>query len=436
MLSRLIESDLEEWRQLPEREPVLLDGARQVGKTFLITKIFGPKWFRKVIHLDFREQPKLARLFAQGLAPETVLKNLATHLDSDIDPEQDLIFFDEVGECQPAVDSLKYFAERLPGAFVCASGSNLGLLDSFPVGKVHWLTLPPLCFEEFVMASGRDRLLAAFRERDRSPVVHDQLWELLLDYYFVGGMPGAVSHWFGTSGKIVARIRSVREIQRRLIDGFRNDFGKYAGRIHAQHIDAVFTDIPRQLAASRDGSVQRYRFRDVIEKKRRYADLQSPIDWLVAAQLAQKCHLISGRPQMPLLPQSKQNAFRLYLSDVGLLGHMLNLDYAAQHRQDTCFKGFVAENFVQNEIHTHVGRHTYGWQGTRAEIEFLHHGRRGDIIPVEVKSGARTRARSLRTYLEQYRPRCAVKLVGNVGGKGDGVIQTWPLYHAQFLHDL
>ena len=296
MLHRLIESDLMEWRQLPEREPVLLDGARQVGKTFLIAKIFGPKWFRRVIHLDFREQPKLARLFAQGLAPEIVLKNLATHLGSDIDPEQDLVFFDEVGECQPAVDSLKYFAEKLPRAFICASGSNLGLLGSFPVGKVHWLTLSPLCFEEFVMASGRDRLLAAFRERDRSPVVHDQLWELLLDYYFVGGMPRAVSHWFGASEKPAARIRGVQETHRRLIGGFRNDFGKYAGRIHAQHIDAVFTDIPRQLAASRDGSVQRYRFRDIIEKKRRYAELRGPIDWLVAAQLAQKCHLISGLP--------------------------------------------------------------------------------------------------------------------------------------------
>ena len=187
---------------------------------------------------------------------------LATHLDSDIDPEQDLIFFDEVGECQPAVDSLKYFAEKLPRAFICASGSNLGLLDSFPVGKVHWLTLPPLCFEEFVMASGRDRLLAAFRERDRSPVVHDQLWELLLDYYFVGGMPRAVSYWFGAaeSHALDPGLQKTHSTLTRV----RNDFG--VCRRIAPHIDAVFTDIPRELAASRDGFRARYRFGTSLKK--------------------------------------------------------------------------------------------------------------------------------------------------------------------------
>lgn len=436
MLQRLVVDKLLEWKREPVRKPLLLDGARQVGKTHVIDRIFGPREFRRVHRLDFRREPALAGLFADSLNPRTILSNIELRLDAGIDVERDLVFFDEVGECQPAVDSLKYFAEDLPRTFVCASGSNVGLLGSFPVGKVRQLEMFPLGFEEFLMAAGRPRLLRAFRERRRGQAVHQELWSLLLDYYFVGGMPEAVAYWLETAGSVRDRAEGVGRIHRELVTGYRRDFGKYADRLHAQHIDAVFSNVPRQLAASRDGSVQRYRFRDVIERKHRYRELRGPIDWLEAAKLVHKCHPVNGRPRVPLRAQARDNIFRLYLFDVGLLGHMLGLTYADQRAQDVSFKGYVAENFVQTELSAHVGHPTFGWAQTQAEVEFLHRCRDGEIVPVEVKSGARTRARSLRSYVERYEPRRAIKLVGGPGGEGEGRVETWPLYYAQYLRDL
>ena len=334
-------------------------------------------------------------MFADSLNPRTILSNIELRLDVSIDVERDLVFFDEVGECQPAVDSLKYFAEALPQAFVCASGSNVGLLGSFPVGKVRQLEMFPLGFEEFLAAAGRPKLLQAFRERRRGQAVHQELWPLLLDYYFVGGMPEAVAHWFETAGSVRERAEGVSRIHRELVMGYRRDFGKYAGKLHAQHIDAVFSNVPRQLATSQDDSVQRFRFRDVIERKHRYRELRGPVDWLEAAKLVRKCYPIKERPRVPLWAQARQNIFKLYLFDVGVLGHMLGLTCADQRAQDVSFKGYVAENFVQTELSARVGYPTFGWEQAQAEVEFLHRCLDGEIVPIEVKSGARTRARSL-----------------------------------------
>ena len=436
MLQRLLIDDLLEWKRQPVRKPLLLDGVRQVGKTYVVDRIFGPQEFRQVHRLDFRQEPGLAGLFADSLNPRTILSNMELRLDVSIDVERDLVFFDEVGECQPAVDSLKYFAEALPQAFVCASGSNVGLLGSFPVGKVRQLEMFPLGFEEFLAAAGRPKLLQAFRERRRGQAVHQELWPLLLDYYFVGGMPEAVAHWFETAGSVRERAEGVSRIHRELVMGYRRDFGKYAGKLHAQHIDAVFSNVPRQLAASQDDSVQRFRFRDVIERKHRYRELRGPVDWLEAAKLVRKCYPIKERPRVPLWAQARQNIFKLYLFDVGLLGHMLGLTYADQRAQDVSFKGYVAENFVQTELSARVGYPTFGWEQAQAEVEFLHRCLDGEIVPIEVKSGARTRARSLRSYVERYEPRRAIKLIGGSGGEREGRIETWPLYYAQHLRDL
>ena len=149
MLQRLALRELVEWKRRAARKPLLIDGARQVGKSWLVGRLFGPREFRRVHWLDFRAEPRLERLFAESLDPAAIVGNIELALNERIDLTKDLLFFDEVGECQRAVDSLKYFAERLPSAFVCASGSNIGLLGSFPVGKVEQLELFPLCFEEF-----------------------------------------------------------------------------------------------------------------------------------------------------------------------------------------------------------------------------------------------------------------------------------------------
>ena len=431
------------WKRRPTRKPLLLDGARQVGKSWLIGRVFGPKEFRKIHWLDFRAQPRLTDLFEESLDPAAIAANIELELGTGIDLSRDLLFFDEIGESQAAVDSLKYFAERLPNAFVCASGSNIGLLRSFPVGKVEGLTLFPFTFEEFLMGSGRAGLLEAYRSAPnpadpgrgrtrRTATVHRHLWSLLLDYYFVGGLPEAVAAWWTPNVSLLERTVAVGEIHRGLIEGYRRDFGKYSSHHDAQQIEQVFDNVPAQLATSLDGSVARYRFRGVLPRKERYRELASPIDWLEKARLVWKCFPVEGKPTVPLRAQAQANRFRLYLFDVGLLGHLLGMTYADQQAQRIAYKGYLAENFVQTEIGARLNQPTYGWSGARAEVEFLLRDREGEIVPVEVKSGVRTRARSLRSYIDRYAPRRAVKLAGSAGGT-DSIVETWPLYDAAFL---
>ena len=436
MLQRLALRELVEWKQRAARKPLLIDGARQVGKSWLVGKLFGPKEFRRVHWLDFRAEPRLEHLFAESLDPATIVGNIELERNERVDLARDLLFFDEAGECQRAVDSLKHFAERLPNAFICASGSNIGLLGSFPVGKVEQLELFPLCFEEFVMAARREPLLEAFRSRRRNASTHAALWPLLLDHYFVGGMPEAVAAWFEPEASALARAEKVAAVHRNLVNGYRRDFGKYAGRQHAQHIERVFDNVPAQLALSRDGSVARYKFKGVLPRQQRYRELAGPIDWLQAARLVWKCFPVEGRPQAPLAAQAKANRFRLYFFDVGLLGHMLGMTPADHRGQRVSYKGYIAENFVQTELCARVEHPTYGWFSGRAEVEFLHRCRNGEVVPVEVKSGSRTRARSLRSYIDRYAPSRAIKLVGAAGGGFSEPVETWPLYDAQFLGDL
>ncbi len=437
-MKRLALARLEEWRKQSSRKPLLIDGARQTGKTYLVEKIFGAQAFARIHKFDFREDRALHRYFSAGLDPNQLIKSLELHRGQDISLATDLIFFDEVGECQGAVDALKYFCEKMPHVFLVASGSNIGLLDSFPVGMVHTESLFPLTFEEFLTAAQEADLLAAFNHRSRLMPVHDRLWTHFLDYYFVGGMPEAVDYWFSSARSpagINARIRGVSAIHRDLIAGYYRDFGKYSGKVNALHIESVFNDIPIQLARTMDDSVRRYAFKDVVAKKTRYLDLATPIEWLCKTKLATKNYVIDCKPVSPLKTLIKPNMFKLFFFDMGLLGHMLEISYNEHLAQSLMYKGFLAENFVQCELIAQGVNHTYSWSERNSEIEFIHKTKMGDLIPVEVKSGKRTRAKSLGVFSEKYSPVRTVKLAGTVGGSND-VHLVWPLYFAKFLAEL
>ena len=239
----------------------------------------------RVHKLDFLADPNLSILFDDGLDPALIIKGIEVHLNVSIDLSQDLVFFDEVGERQAALDSLKYFAEKLPQPYVCASGSNIGLLGSFPVGKVQLLALYPLDFEEFLWTYQNSSLSEAFKEQSRSKIVHEELWQIPIDYYYVGGMPEAVNVWqqdgIGTQEKSV----QVQTTHKDLNIGYQRDFAKYNGEVNAHQIESVFLNVPRQLSKNLDGSVKRFVFKNVIENKNRYAALRGPIDWLVKAKL-------------------------------------------------------------------------------------------------------------------------------------------------------
>ena len=200
------------------------------------------------------------------------------------------------------------------------------------------------------------------------------------------------------------RIGEVETVHSDLVAGFERDFGKYAGPVHAQHIDAVFHNVPRQLETTLDGSVKRFRFQGVAARRRGYQDLRGPIDWLEKCRLAWKCFPVVSQPTPPLLHLTKESRFRLFRFDVGILRHLLRLPYALQREPRYAYKGFMAENFVQTELCARVGHPTHGWAEGRAEIEFVHQARDGEIVPVEVKSRRRSRARRLSSYIA---PLCA-----------------------------
>ncbi len=425
------------WQQQPNRKPILLDGARQTGKSFLLDKLFGHH-FNQVIRLDFLEQPNLANLFQDSLNPDDILSNIELELNISINRQQDLIIFDEIGECQPAVNSLKFFAEQCPTMFICASGSNIGLLGSFPVGKVELLELYPLTFEEFLWASEQAPLIKAFDQTNMGKVAHEKLFSLLLDYYFVGGMPEAVQAWFGNSKgiSIVERTNSISQIHASLIAGYERDFGKYSDKVSAQHIQAIFENVPVQLSKNVDDSVKRFKFKDVIERKNRYQELASPINWLEKCKLISKCHPVDCEPHSPLKALTKDNIFKLFFFDVGLLGHMLEISYKEHRNQNYNYKGYIAENFIQNEFISKLGSPTYSWEYARSEIEFLFKTDNGNIVPVEVKSGKRTRARSLESYIQRYEPTKTLKLIGSTGSLEDVINKVLPLYYVSKIEQV
>ena len=262
-----------------------------------------------------------------------------------------------------------------------------------------------------------------------SLAVHDRLWDRLKQYYVVGGMPQVVAAFVDSDARDVAAFSKARAMQRGLLDTYMRDFNKHAGKVNAVHIASVFENIPRQLSANVDGSVQRYRFRDVVPGKRRYAELMGPIDWLVQSGLVYRVHVCT-RPELPLMAFTKPNIFKLFVFDVGLLGCMLGIDPGTMVLQDYGqTKGYFAESYVACELVSGGQDTLISWSGRNSEIEFLAvHG--GEIIPVEVKSGTRTRARSLRTYMAKYGPRVAIKVTANPLRRDRQPVRCIPLYCA------
>ncbi len=436
MLKRTLLSKLLEWKQRAARQPVLLNGARQTGKTFLLQNIFYEAGkFRRLHYLDFERDPSLESIFDDGLGASSVVTNISLRLGESVDLDQDLIVLDEVGACGKALQSLKYFSEELPHACVIATGSNISLLESFPVGKVEMMDLFPLTFAEFLEATASSAVVKAFAEALDTSELHRQLWSALLDYFYVGGMPDAVNRWLASDLSLLRRVQHVNRMHRSLIDGYLRDFGKYSGPVNAQHLESVFRNVPAQLGKNIDQSVRRFRFREAIAGKRRYAELSGPIDWLVKAKLVSRNYPIARQPKPPLHIQSQENFFKLFLLDVGLLGNLAGMSYEDHRHQKTEFKGFIAENFVQNELIARGLDPTYSWEQNQAQIEFVIRNSRGDVVPVEVKSGKRTQAKSLASYIHRYRPRLAIKLIAACGGQHE-TLRTAPLYYASKLLEL
>lgn len=433
-MQRTLLEALMAWKAQPTRKPLLIDGARQTGKTFLLQELFG-NTFANTLRIDFMENPAYKEAFNGSLSPDELLMNIELLTNQVFNPETDLLILDEIGECELAVTSLKYFAEKAPSYFVAASGSNIGLLNSFPVGKVEQYNLRPLTFQEFIYASGEQALINALDNQMNSPVAHSKLMDKLTDYFFTGGMPEAVAIWYQyQESSILERVEKVSKIHADLIEGYRRDFGKYAGKVDATLIESVFNSIPSQLSLVSDESVKRFKFKNVHERKSRYNDFETAIHWLKCCRLALANYPIEGQPKLPLAAYKKENMVKLFLFDVGLLNHMLGSTYKEIKQQNYEYKGYVAENFVQQEL-TAIGvEPSFSWNDARAEIEFILATDEGEIVPVEVKSGKRTRAKSLASYIEKCAPRKTFKLTGTQGSSPlEKTNIVMPLYFTQYL---
>ena len=433
-MKRLLLDPLLAWKAKPFRKPLLLDGARQTGKTYLLQNLLGSR-FSKVLRVDFLESPGMMDAFTDSLNPATVLNNLQLMSGEVFHPQTDLLILDEIGECPRAVASLKYFAEKTPEVYVAASGSNIGLLDAFPIGKVEAHHLKPLNFREFLMASAESSLLEAFEQQVDSTTAHQMLFDKLTDYYFTGGMPEAVSCWFeNQQTSILSRIQAVEQIQGDLISGYSRDFGKYHDKVNANLIEAVFQSVPTQLSRVQDESSRRFQFKGVFPRKSRYHELESAINWLDKTGLVLKNYLISGKPRFPLAAQRQDNLVKLFLFDVGLLNHLLQPGYAQIKKQAYAYKGYVAENFVQQEFAAQGMLPTYCWSDARAEIEFICSDDAGNIIPIEVKRGKRTRTKSLCSYITKCSPRKTIKLTGTRGSAPtEQQHLVLPLYYCEYV---
>jgi len=435
-MQRTLLNSLLDWKSQANRKPVFLDGARQTGKTFLLSELFS-QHFPRALRIDFLESPRLMQAFDDSLEPKRILANLELLTNKTFSPDSDLLILDEIGECPRAITALKYFAEQMPHAWIAATGSNIGLLGNFPVGKVEQLQLRPLSFHEFLKAGENQLLVNAYESKERNTVSHGLLFDQLTDYYFTGGMPEAVAQWFKANRQgLLERTQTVNRIHRNLVEGYLRDFGKYAGKLDAQLLSAVFTNIPSQLSQSEDDSIKRFRFKDVHHKKSRYTDFENAIAWLHRARLILKNHPIEGMPRSPLAAYRKDNLVKLFLFDTGLLNHMLGSSYLQIKNQAFEYKGYIAESFVQQELAVLGHEPSFSWQDARAEIEFLLTDASGEIFPVEVKSGKRTKAKSLQSYIQKCSPTKTVKLTGTQGSSAaEKTHIVMPLYDVQYVLD-
>ncbi|MBV8802501.1 MAG: ATP-binding protein [Gammaproteobacteria bacterium] len=361
-------------------------------------------------YINFEQNKQASELIKGNFDPQRIVSDLSFLLDTKIDTKKDLIIFDEIQACPPALTSLKYFAEQLPELALCCAGSLLGLHlsdASFPVGKVDLLRMFPMSFTEFLLALEDEKSLDYLNEftfnKNFSTIVHDHLWRQLKIYFITGGLPEIIQTYIKYKDNLFEALTQVRLMQNKLIYGYYADIAKHSGKINAMHIDRVWQSVPIQLAQSQDGSAKRFQFKGIIPGIDRYQRLVNVFDWLLAAELIIKVPIIE-HVELPLLAYTEESRFKLYLFDIGILGALADLSPKLILDYDYgTYKGYFAENFIAQEFIAKGVSRLYTWQKDRAEIEFLR-VIDNQIIPIEVKSGWITRNQSLNKYAEKYHP--------------------------------
>ena len=426
---RKITGFLEAWKDSGHRKPLILQGARQVGKTYSILE-FGRSHYENVAYFNFETKPKLNETFEENISPDYLIPILSHIAGQTIVKEKTLIVFDEVQLCERALTSLKYFCEDAPDYHIIVAGSLLGVAVnrakfSFPVGKVDMKTLYPMDMEEFMLALGEEalvkRIKACFADNAPMPsALHDAAMQLYRQYLIVGGMPECVMQYAETKDYIL-----VRHTQDTILTSYLNDMSKYNNLNEIKKTRLAYDNITVQLSKKNT----RFQYK-LIKKGGRASEFENAIEWLCLSGIVSQVYKVE-QIKKPLENYRDIDAFKIYVSDLGLLCAKKDLAandilYMVEELND--FKGGMAENYVNVQLITN-GYSTYYWESERgAEVDFVIQ-REGQLIPIEVKSADNTRAKSLKVYMEAHRPAYAIKLSAkNFGLEGNK--KNVPLYAA------
>ncbi|MCA0386331.1 MAG: AAA family ATPase [Firmicutes bacterium] len=419
--------DLIEWKHKKNRLPLLLVGARQVGKTYLLNE-FASKHYRNSIYINFELEPQMKSLFDKDLKPDRILSDIELIYMKKIVPEETLIIFDEIQLEMRAVTALKYFAESLEDYHVVGAGSLLGVAIqrenySFPVGKVEIHNLYPFTFDEFLKGVGADaylpRIKASYDHNEALPdAIHDQLIEKYTQYLYVGGMPAAIKEFNRVNQSIIDFDRMV---QTNLINAYIADMSKYTTSGEVLKVQAIYRSIPDQLA----GDQRKFKY-SVVEKGAKALTYGSSIEWLLLSAIAIECDMVN-RGEIPLSVYRDPKSFKLYFSDVGLLMAMTRVPYMTVAKDDehNLFKGAITESYVAQQLKS-KGYDLFYWKDNANEVDFLLQ-KESDIIPIEVKASTNTRSRSLKEYIRQYHPQVSIRISKKNFGLSEG-IKSVPLY--------
>ncbi len=427
-MKRKIVSRLLEWKDSPERKPLILQGARQIGKTYIVSYFAGLA-YKGSVYCNFEKEKSLASLFGE-LSPKAILAKLSGLRRQQILPGETLIIFDEVQACPEALTSLKYFCEEANEYHVIAMGSLLGVSvnrgeSSFPVGKVQFMDMYPMDFEEYLLAKEEDFLLGRIREccgafLPLEEALHEKALALYREYLFIGGMPAVVSEYAKTGNAQLASI-----LQSEILESYQNDMGKYNKKSEIAKTRRVYQNISTQL--SKENKKFQYRY---IKSGGRAAEFEDAIEWVCLAGIARRVFRLE-HVRLPLRANSSEGDFKFYASDTGLCCRMQDLlidDILYDNPMLHDFKGGLTENYVCSQLVAN-GLDLYYWtSGNQAKVDFI--TRIGqDIIPIEVKSAAHTQAKSLSVYADTYNPAYSIRISARNFGF-EGGIKSVPLYAA------
>lgn len=404
---RLAMEELYQWKRSQNRKPLIIEGARQVGKTWLM-KEFGKQTYEKTVYINFDSNSRMAELFSSDLEIGRIIMGLELYTDVKITPDDTLIIFDEVQEVPRALSSLKYFFENAPQYHIICAGSLLGIAlhggTSFPVGKVDFLNLYPLSFKEFLLATGKEKYVRLMENGDYEMITafKQDFIDSLKYYYFVGGMPEAVMSFAAEQD-----FSKVRRIQARILEAYEQDFSKHAPNESVPKLRMLWNSIPSQLAKENKKFIY-----GLVREGGRAKDYESAIMWLCDAGLVHKVNRVTvGR--LPLKAYEDMKAFKMFVLDVGLLGCMVGLNKKILLDGNDLFvefKGALTEQYVLQQLIVDPDLNIcyYTNENGSCEVDFLVDT--GEtVVPVEVKAETNLRAKSFKTYVEKFSPEVAVR---------------------------